>query len=102
MKIEFSHGSLAVKTCPSFPLLYLNYKHVSNVKYASKINLLAIEHTSVLFLLVWLLPPANEVWGKVMFSEASVCHSVHREAGGPRGCRHLILDADPLYADPLK
>ena len=24
-----------------------------------------------------LLPPANEVWGKVMFSEASVSHSVH-------------------------
>ena len=26
-----------------------------------------------------LLPPANEVWGKVMFSEACVSHSVHRE-----------------------
>ena len=29
-----------------------------------------------------LLPPANEVWGKVMFSETSVCHSVHRGGGG--------------------
>ena len=25
-----------------------------------------------------LLPPTKEVWGKVMFSEACVSHSVHR------------------------
>ena len=29
-------------------------------------------------LTVWLLPPANEVWGKVIFSEACVKNSVHR------------------------
>ena len=28
------------------------------------------------------LPPANEVWGKVIFSEASVKNSVHRGVGG--------------------
>ena len=28
------------------------------------------------------LPPANEVWGKVIFSEASVKNSVHRGWGG--------------------
>ena len=28
-----------------------------------------------------LLPPANEVWGKVMFLHLSVSHSVHREGG---------------------
>ena len=27
----------------------------------------------------WLLPPTNEVWGKVIFSQACVGHSVHRE-----------------------
>ena len=35
------------------------------------------------------LPPANEVWGKVIFSEASVKNSVHRGVGGesgPGGC----------------
>ena len=38
-----------------------------------------------------LLPPANEVWGKVIFSEACVKNSVHRGGGawsggsGPRG-----------------
>ena len=31
------------------------------------------------------LPPANEVWGKVIFSEASVKNSVHRGGGGPQG-----------------
>ena len=33
------------------------------------------------------LPPANEVWGKVIFSEACVKNSVHGEGGwpGPRG-----------------
>ena len=31
--------------------------------------------------LLCLLPPANEVWGKVMFSEACVSHSVHRGWG---------------------
>ena len=48
-----------------------------------------------------LLPPANEVWGKVIFSEACVKNFVHRGAcvvagggacmvaggGGVRGCR---------------
>ena len=28
------------------------------------------------------LPPANEVWGKVIFSEACVKNSVHRGGGG--------------------
>ena len=27
------------------------------------------------------LPQANEVWGKVMFSQACVSHSVHGEGG---------------------
>ena len=31
----------------------------------------------------FLLPPANEVWGKVIFSEAFVKNSLH--GGGPRG-----------------
>ena len=44
---------------------------------------------------VILLPPANEVWGKVIFSEACVKNSVHRgrgsasvHAGIPPGTRH--------------
>ena len=33
------------------------------------------------------LPPANEVWGKVIFSEACVKNSVHRGGvPGPGGC----------------
>ena len=34
------------------------------------------------------LPPANEVWGKVIFSQACDSHSVHRGWGGAlsRGC----------------
>ena len=31
------------------------------------------------------LPPANEVWGKVIFLHLSVSHSVHRGGGTPRG-----------------
>ena len=30
------------------------------------------------------LPPANKVWGKVIFSEACVKNSVHREGGLPQ------------------
>ena len=30
----------------------------------------------------FLLPPANEVWGKVMFLHLSVSHSVHRGSLG--------------------
>ena len=29
-----------------------------------------------------LLPPTNEVWGKVIFSEASVGHFIHGGGGG--------------------
>ena len=35
-----------------------------------------------------LLPPANEVWGKVIFSEACVKNSVHR--GGEGGVPHQV------------
>ena len=31
------------------------------------------------------LPPAKEVWGKVIFSQACVKNSVHRGVPGPRG-----------------
>ena len=63
-----------------------------------------------------ILPPANEVWGKVIFSHASVSHPVHRgvSASGSRGCLPLspevcvdtppwtyLLDAHPfLDTDP--
>ena len=33
-----------------------------------------------------LLPPANEVWGKVRFSEACVKNSIHGEGGGIPAC----------------
>ena len=33
-----------------------------------------------------LLPPANEVWGKVIFSEACVKNSIHRGGGGIPAC----------------
>ena len=33
-----------------------------------------------------LLPPANEVWGKVIFSQACVKNSVHRGGLLPGGC----------------
>ena len=55
---------------------------------------------------VELLPPANEVWGKVMFSEAYVSHFVHREtplaaneAGGthPNGMQHTCLQYKHSY-----
>ena len=36
--------------------------------------------------LILLLPPANEVWGKVIFSEACVKNSVHRREGGLPQC----------------
>ena len=36
--------------------------------------------------LILLLPPANEVWGKVTFSEACVKNSVHRGEGGLPQC----------------
>ena len=32
-----------------------------------------------------LLPPANEVWGKIIFSQACVKNSVHRGVPGPGG-----------------
>ena len=37
-----------------------------------------------------LLPPANEVWGKVIFSEACVKNSVHSGGSGPGGGRCLV------------
>ena len=59
---------------------------------------------------VILLPPANEVWGKVIFSEACVKNSVHRGRGSasvhagippgtrhtPPGTRHPLDQAPPL------
>ena len=44
-----------------------------------------------------LLPPANEVWGKRIFSQACVSHSVHRGGGL---CPGGIPDRDPLDRDP--
>ena len=35
--------------------------------------------------LTYYLPPANEVWGKVIFSQACVKNSVHRGVPGPGG-----------------
>ena len=32
------------------------------------------------------LPPANEAWGKVIFSQACVKNSVHRGGSGPGKC----------------
>ena len=61
-----------------------------------------------------LLPPANEVWGKVIFSQACVIPSVHEGRGvrresahppvgqNPPGCsppRQTTLDADPPPRD---
>ena len=36
-----------------------------------------------------LLQPANEVWGKVMFSQVCVSHSVHKEEGVSVWCHFL-------------
>ena len=41
-----------------------------------------------------LLPPANEVWGKVLFSEACVKNSVNRGGGG--GIAACIADGIPV------
>ena len=38
---------------------------------------LGTQRTDALSCYWWLLPPANEVWGKVIFSEACVKNSVH-------------------------
>ena len=35
---------------------------------------------------ILILPPANVVWGKVIFSEACVKNSVHGEGGGNPAC----------------
>ena len=40
------------------------------------------------------LPPANEVWGKVMFSHLSVSRSVHK-GGGMLWCHFLLWKAPP-------
>ena len=42
--------------------------------------------TVLLIILIPFLPPANEVWGKVIFSQACVKNSVHRGVPGPEGC----------------
>ena len=54
-----------------------------------------------MLLLLFLLPPANEVWGKVMFSQVCVNHSVHGggslSRGHPRPSQTEIhIDTDPL------
>ena len=48
-----------------------------------------------LYWLFPLLPPANEVWGKVIFSQMCVIPSVHRTERGlyPEGCLHLGVSA---------
>ena len=47
-----------------------------------------------------LLPPANEVWGKVIFSEACIKNSVHREgcawSGGGAWFRGGVCVETPL------
>ena len=49
------------------------------------------------------LPPANEVWGKVMFLHLSVSHSVHKEGGWwPIACWDTFPRVDtPLGRHPL-
>ena len=39
--------------------------------------------------------PANEVWGKVMFSEACISHSVHRATRGD--VQGGVVDSPPLH-----
>ena len=46
------------------------------------------------------LPPANEVWGKVIFSVASVKNSVHREGGSASVHARIPLPADPPESRP--
>ena len=56
----------------TFPMWYTLavFKEVVNVEYIAS---------------AWyLLPPANEVWGKVMFLHLSVSHSVHSGRGSGR------------------
>ena len=48
--------------------------------------------------LVYLLPPAIEVWGKVIFSVACVKNSVHGRGGLPM----CMLGYHPLGRDPLR
>ena len=38
------------------------------------------------------LPPANEVWGKVMFLHLSVSHSVHRGCTPPEQVVRILLE----------
>ena len=48
------------------------------------------------------LPPANEVWGKVIFSVACVKNSVHRGWGLPQGMlRYPLEQAPPSKNNPL-
>ena len=54
-----------------------------------------------------LLPPINEVWGKVIFSVACVKNSVHREGGSasvhagiPPGTKHPQEQAPPGPGTP--
>ena len=51
----------------------LNFKHVFTILY------LDLREFQLL------LPPANEVWDKVICLHLSVCHSVHRGGPGPGG-----------------
>ena len=47
-----------------------------------------------------MLPPANEVWGKVMFSQACVSHSVHKSVVG-RPLSSLSARPPPAQRHPL-
>ena len=78
---------------------------------------MAIRGPSGLDTAIILLPPANEVWGKVIFSVACVKNSVHRgvclsacydtpPGADPSGAdtpqsRHPLLEQTPPGADPL-
>ena len=52
---------------------------------------------------ICLLPPANKVWGKVMFSQVFVCprgESAQPPGGRPSSFPTPGLEADPLDAVP--
>ena len=68
------------------------------------LDLLYISRAGWIFLLTFfvtkillVLPPSNEVWGKVVFLRLSVSHSVHRGCG-EGGCPGDVVDT-PLNPD---
>ena len=84
---------ILLESCLNFELICRNHYNTNSCKdmrqYSQNVAKVLCRETTCMQLFVTLLPPTNEVWGKVMFSQASVILStgegLHSGGGSASG-----------------